>query len=129
MLARVNLPGARVSHPQKVKGGRVGGLVSEWLQKIERGLRIAPKDEATGKQVCRLTVLRVTCMQLPKIGQRMSVVILLEVSESKIEENARIVWADRQGPPVNLNGACVSVSAGIDDAEIPQCANCCADHS
>ena len=58
-------------------------------------------------------------MEAPEIGQCPCVIILLQVHEAEIKEDAALARADGQGALVDLYSPVVPESAGIDDPQIP----------
>jgi len=93
-------------------------LVGERLEQIDRGLRLPAEHEAGGEQVCGLCILGSALVQLPEVGQRMRVVVLLEIGESKIQKQSRLMRAESKCPLVHLDGARVPVGVRIDYAQI-----------
>jgi len=73
-------------------------LVGERLEQIDRGLRLPAEHEAGGEQVCGLCILGSALVQLPEVGQRMRVVVLLEIGESKIQKQSRLMRAESKCP-------------------------------
>src|SRR5487761_1590508 len=93
--------GAQVSLPEHVQCQQIGGLQAAGLLKIICGLLVPVETEETkAAQISSLKIRRVALPKRFEQRQRLGILSLLEVVESKIAGCSRIARLDRQGAPV-----------------------------
>jgi hypothetical protein len=67
-----------------------------------------------------LSILRAARVQLPEVGKRVRVVVLLEISETNVQQKSGFVRTDSKCALIDLDGARVAMGVRVDDAEIAQ---------